>query len=101
MGNVYGTGVPLSTLASHLANFYALQLNPSDGGSRLSSNHINELKSLMSNLTSFSRHVKDVSSEHALFTNLNLREMFSPPMRDHTIELIRFCVSMQSLSLSL
>lgn len=47
---------------------------------------------MLTNLTSFKRHIKDVTSEHALFTNMKMRDMFGHQKRPHTLALIRFCI---------
>lgn len=87
MGNVYGTGMPLRTIAEHLDHYYALPLQ-----SHLSTEHTTALRQLLLNVTSFSRHIKDVQSEHALFTSLKLRDMFGQQKRAHTMALVRFCI---------
>ena len=37
-------------------------------------------------ITSYKKHVADVTSDHALFTNLRLRDLFSEVRRDRTEE---------------
>jgi hypothetical protein len=55
-------------------------------------NQVADLRLLLLNLTSFSKHVADSSSDHALFTPLTLRDLFSSARRQHTKALVKFCI---------
>ena len=81
MGNaIYGTRLSHRQLFDLMETFYASDHSAAQTAA---------LRQVLLNVTSFTKHVRDTSHEYALFTNLRLREMFSPERKEQTKSLLK------------